>query len=256
MKKTIPFLLLLFFGLTCSLFSQSSSSFNYHYSTILLDSTYSSRDNETMEKYITHLQKQLSAKMDIVIGKSVTTLSSYPPASPLSNLLTDILLQFGNRYCIEKFGHSADVSLLNFGGIRTSIPEGDITVGTVYQISPFDNVVVIIDLKGKELIKIFESFTYERNQPYAGLQITYKDDLPVKLLINNEDIEPEKIYRLVTVDFIMTGGDRIISPETVFENIYLTGAIFRDVIIDGIKMKTAEEKMIEADDNNESRVRR
>ncbi|MDL2231080.1 5'-nucleotidase C-terminal domain-containing protein [Bacteroidales bacterium OttesenSCG-928-L19] len=251
MRKRLLFWIFLLSAFLPALRSQSSSPFHYEYATILLDSTYSAHENVKMAKYIAHLKKQLSAQMDVVIGKSTTTLSSFPPASPLSNLLTDILLQFGNQYCQEKHDVNADVSLLNWGGIRTAIPEGEITIGTIYQISPFENNVVVLEMKGKELLRIFDSFTLEKNQPYAGLQIIYQNNRPVKWLINGEEIESEKVYRLVTVDFIMTGGDRIIPQDAIFENTFLTGSLLRDVIIDGIRKITAQGKAIEPDGNNE-----
>ena len=252
MKHFLHFIALLFLISGYAVFGQDGNNarFNYTYTTILLDSTIAQRENVLMKSLIDSLQKQLDDKMNVVIGKSSATLTSFSPSSPLSNLLTDMLFHYGNAYSVQHDGIPADMSLLNFGGICSSIPQGDITVGTLYNVLPFDStMVVIISLKGSELTKVFQRFTDRKNQPYSQLQIRYHNLKPFQILLNNEKIEDDRLYRLVTIGFIADGGDQILT-DISFENIIHTDALLRDVIIDEIKQVTASGKSLELIDDD------
>ena len=246
MKKLLYFISLILVMCNYIVVGQNNTpKFSYSYTTISLDSTVSKAENILMKNKIDSLQKQLAGKMNVVIGQSTTVLTSFFPASPLSNLLTDMLFQYGNTFCQQYDSKQADMSLLNFGGIRNSIPKGDVTIGDIYKVLPFDNAnVVIIELKGSELTKVFQRFTDKKNQPYSQLQIRYHNGIPFTILLNNEKIDDDRIYRLVTINFIESGGDHILSGIT-FEKVIRTNALLRDVIINEIKSYTSSGKKLE-----------
>jgi 2',3'-cyclic-nucleotide 2'-phosphodiesterase (5'-nucleotidase family) len=54
----------------------------------------------------------------------------------------------------QKFGKKVDAAFINYGGIRSYIAKGEITVGKIYELMPFDNLIVLQDLKGA----VFKSF--------------------------------------------------------------------------------------------------
>ena len=205
--------------------AQNENKFTYRYKAILLDSTYDSKADPEMKAYIDGLQEKLSIEMEVEIGTATSHLSSFAPASPLSNFLTDELFNFGSAYYRAKFGTPADFSLLNFGGIRNDIPAGKISVGTIFKVLPFENKVVIILLKGSEAKKLFNSFTAKNNQPYSQVVVTYQNEKPFQILINKEKIDNERIYRMVTIDFLATGGDQLLN------NIHFEEIIYTNVMI-------------------------
>lgn len=225
--------------------AQSVERYRYVYTTVLLDSTYSRNENPEMKKYVEHLRKDLSKEMDKIIGESAETLTSYAPASPLSNLLTDMILDFGKAFMKEHHGVSADLSLINFGGIRNIMPKGDITVGTVFQILPFENSLVILSLKGSELKKVFSRFTDKNNQPYSNARMVYRNGKPARITVDGGEIHDERIYRMVTVDFIQTGGDHILE-NIEWEDVVYTDRLIRDVIIEEIQKMSAQGKRVNA----------
>jgi len=237
-------LLCLFLLFLYSSVAQNESVFSYRYKAILLDSTYDSKPDPEMKAYIESLQKELSIEMEVEIGTATSNLSSYAPASPLSNFLTDELFYFGSDYCKTNFGIPADFSLLNFGGIRSNIPAGKISVGTIFKVLPFENKVVIILLKGSEVKKLFNSFSAKNNQPYSQVVVAYQNEKPYQILINKEKIDDERIYRMVTIDFIATGGDKILNGIHL-EKIIYTNFLIRDAIISQIKKITAAGKTID-----------
>ena len=89
--------------------------------------------------------------MKPVIGHAGRKLEAYRPESPLSNLLADILRISAE----EKAGIKADVGVMNMGGIRNLLNEGEITIESVYEITPFENKLAIVALKGSDLLELF-----------------------------------------------------------------------------------------------------
>jgi 2',3'-cyclic-nucleotide 2'-phosphodiesterase (5'-nucleotidase family) len=249
--KTLLLCLFLLFIYTSV--AQNGNKFTYRYKAILLDSTYDSNADPAMKAYIDSLQKKLSIEMEVGIGTATSELSSFAPASPLSNFLTDELFNFGTEYCKTKERCRADFSLLNFGGIRDNIPTGEITVGTIYKVLPFENNVVIIYLKGSEVKKIFNNFTAKDNQPYSQVFITYQNEKPFQVLINKEKIDDERIYRMVTVDFIATGGDRILE-NIHYEKVIYTNILIRDAIISQIRKISTSGNKIEAKTDERAKI--
>lgn len=126
----------------------------------------------------------------------------------LGNLLTDAMLDISG----------ADVALTNGGGIRASIPAGEITMGQVLEAFPFTNYPVTLEISGENILKALEfgldsapevvgkfphvagmTFKYDVNQP-AGSRV-------FDLMIGEEPIDLAKTYTLVTNDFMAIGGD-------------------------------------------------
>lgn len=215
-----------------------------NYQVISLTKQYDNNQQSQIKETLNQYKSELDRKLGEIIGYCPTEMTSFPPASPLSNFLTDLLYNYGNDYCNKKKIGSVDMALLNFGGIRAELPAGEVTLGKIYKISPFDNQVVIISLKGSELKKALQRFTTKSNQPYSHVTIEYHNVKPFKILINDQPINDNQIYNLVTLDFIQTGGDKILQ-DINFDKVYNTYIIWRDVIINSIKTMTHNKQIIE-----------
>jgi len=250
--KKCWFSLLLVLSLCCfqTTAQESKPKYSVHYQSILLDSTYAQPTDLTMDTYIETLRSKMGEKLNVVIGTATTDLHRFKPQSPLSNFLADNLLLFGNSYLkTNKIEGSIDLSLLNFGGIRGSILAGNITVETLYQIAPFENSVVIIELKGIELKKMFKKFTEKDQAALSNAQTIYQNGRMLSYSVNGEPIKDEKIYKMVTIDFLQYGGDGYLE-NIIFENVIYTGVPIRDVYIQQIESLTKQGKKVEAQIDN------
>jgi 2',3'-cyclic-nucleotide 2'-phosphodiesterase (5'-nucleotidase family) len=240
------FRIVLFF--TCSfIFSVNAqnNNYGYHYELIKMDSMQVQKADLTIETYMAHLKQEKDKKMDKIIGVSKEVLISFSPASPLSNLLVDMLFEWGNGYLSQKKLGQADLALLNFGGIRAALPKGNITIGDIYQISPFDNSVAFVWAKGDELKKMFEAFTEKRNAPMANVQTVYRTGSIVSYTVGGAPLDPDRIYTIVTINFLATGGDEFLKPVTSKSIIYLDIPL-RDVFIEEFLKKSAQNIEIES----------
>ena len=98
-------------------------------------------------------QKTVDSIMSPVIGQSARFMDRFRPESELSNLVADILRYSASAY----IGRMADVGVTNMGGLRTALPEGDITYGNIYEITPFENTLCIVTMNGVLLRELFEN---------------------------------------------------------------------------------------------------
>ncbi|MFZ5453236.1 MAG: bifunctional metallophosphatase/5'-nucleotidase [Thermodesulfobacteriota bacterium] len=112
----------------------------------------------------------------------------------------------------------ADAAIINGGGIRTSIPKGEITIKEVYAVLPFDNYLVAIKLTGKQIKEALEHGVSGieagegRFPQVSGLTFTYSRRAPVgsrvkEIRMGGAPLDPQKEYVVATNDFMAAGGD-------------------------------------------------
>jgi 5'-nucleotidase len=112
-------------------------------------------------------------------------------------------------------GAPAVVSFMNAGGIRTDINAGPITYGEAFNVQPFANVLVTMDMTGAQIDAVLEqqfqgangilqipaSLTYDRSSAApAGTKVS-------NVRINGVPIDPLATYRVTVNNFLADGGD-------------------------------------------------
>lgn len=145
--------------------------------------------------------------MSVVVGLSEMEMTKGSPQSLLSNLSADMLYLSSMMF----LGEQADFSLFNMGGIRGDMPKGNVTKGDLYSIYSFDNHLVILEIQGKYLRELFQFFGEEAFQPIGGsIQLIYgKENTFKEALIHDKPLDNDKIYKVITIDFLAAGGDNM-----------------------------------------------
>jgi 2',3'-cyclic-nucleotide 2'-phosphodiesterase (5'-nucleotidase family) len=117
----------------------------------------------------------------------------------------------------------------NNGGIRADLPKGPISHGQLYAVLPFDNQLMTMDLTGAQVLRILEHSVAERagNMLVAGMAFGFSMSEPVGQRIleataGGEPLDPERVYRVVTIDYLASGGD---GQETFLEG---TNVVYGD----------------------------
>src|SRR5512138_846173 len=115
----------------------------------------------------------------------------------------------------------ADVALSNGGSLRTDLPAGPLTYGSIYELYPFDNRLVTLRLTGAQLTRII-AYNLERKEPpfellpIAGFRVDARCDgnmIRVELTRTSGcAIRPDDQLTVATSDFIAGGGDGILAP--------------------------------------------
>jgi 5'-nucleotidase len=132
------------------------------------------------------------------------------PESALGNLFTSAMLETAGN---------ADVAIHNnVGGIRADIPPGPLTYGSIYEIFPFDNRVVLLSISGADLRTVFENQLGNGNwrAGIAGIRLSAEcrnSQLFVTMLRNDgRAVSDQEILLVATTDFLAIGGNNIFSP--------------------------------------------
>ncbi|MEO5616674.1 MAG: 5'-nucleotidase C-terminal domain-containing protein [Candidatus Eisenbacteria bacterium] len=108
----------------------------------------------------------------------------------------------------------ADVALQNSGGLRADLAEGEVTRGSIYEVMPFDNTLVTMELTGAKLRQAFEDgLAFGRVPQISGVRISFDLSRPRgKRLVmlaqaDGQPLDPTYHYRVVVNNFMAGGGD-------------------------------------------------
>ena len=99
------------------------------------------------------------------------------------------------------------MGVLNFGGIRADMPEGDVILDDMKSMFPFKNQVVYLEMKGSEIRKILEQMAQRRFQVLGGVRVVAEGGKLVSVEVAGAPIDDEKVYGVATISFLLHGGD-------------------------------------------------
>jgi 2',3'-cyclic-nucleotide 2'-phosphodiesterase/3'-nucleotidase len=144
---------------------------------------------------------------------------------------------------------NAAIAFENGGGLRSSIPAGNITMGNLFQVVPFDNTLVTVELTGKQVLEVLEHGVYNKQIgmiQFSGLCVEYDKSLPPNerftrvTLSDGSNLNLAKKYKVVTNDFMAQGGDGY-SMFSQGEHFLDTQIPLRDCLIEAVnKGKTLD----------------
>lgn len=200
--------------------------------------------DSSIVSFVSPYTDEINKEMQQVIAVSNVPLVKKKPESLLTNYLADILLYEGQMYASK---HQAQpipsVAYLNYGGLRTDLPKGKITVGKIYELMPFENEMVILRLKGEDLYAMADMIAAKGGDSVAGMELKIKAGKTESFLINNQPVDRNAQYFLVTNDYVANGGDNMsmFLNRTMFIN---TGIKLRDCFIDHLKRDYLAGKII------------
>src|SRR5690606_20815574 len=112
----------------------------------------------------------------------------------------------------KRTGKSIDFVLLNHGGIRSIISKGVVSRRTAYEVMPFENKVLILEIDGKTLIELLEYLAESKTaHPISNqLQLELKANGEIaNATVNNQAVDVAKNYYVATSDFLANGVDHM-----------------------------------------------
>ena len=212
---------------------------------------------------VQELAQPLNELRKQVIGQSTVELdgdrgSCRFQECTMGNLVTDALL-----WALQEQG--VQVALQNGGGIRASIPAGDVTVGHVLEVLPFGNTVATFGLKGSDLLAVLENGVSRADNPenegtgrflqVAGLRYVWDPTQPegqriVSVEVRNPDgsyspLDPDAVYQVAANNYIRNGGDGYSVLKDNAIDPYDFGPLLADVVMSYIKANSPVEAQIE-----------
>lgn len=182
--------------------------------------------DSSLEEIIRPYRVPLEQKMAETIVRSDGPLTLGLPESPLSNMICDLLL-----YNIPmSSGKYADVCFLNFGGLRIELPEGPVSRSMIFEMMPFENEVVIVQLDGLQLQQLLNQVAARGGGPIGGVTMLIRGELADSVFVQGEALSASSIYNVLTSDYLLAGGDKYTIPAPKL--VERPGTKIRDALID------------------------
>jgi 2',3'-cyclic-nucleotide 2'-phosphodiesterase (5'-nucleotidase family) len=187
-------------------------------------------DSQLVQIYLPY-KKLLEKDMSRVLAVNEKEMVKRKPESALTNFLADLLLDEGQKV-LQQSGKDfqADISYFNYGGIRTYLPEGEITVGKIYELMPFENELVFLKLNGNQIREFLNTVASKGGESVGGVRFSISEEKAKDIIIGSKPFENEKYYWVATNDYVAEGGDDL-DVFTQNNNYFKSGKLIRNVII-------------------------
>jgi 2',3'-cyclic-nucleotide 2'-phosphodiesterase (5'-nucleotidase family) len=191
-------------------------------------------------------------ELEVVLGRLRGELKKGGIGSgSLGNFVTDGM----RAQASLKIGKTVTVALMNSGGIRrNNIGEGDLKARDVFELLPFENALVTLDLTGEQLMKLLRMIV-ARREAQSGARIVYKinadktaelESAKLREASGEKDIDPAATYTVVTIDYIYRVGGSAYGVLREGKNLKELGITLRDAIMNYVKSETAAGRDITA----------
>jgi 2',3'-cyclic-nucleotide 2'-phosphodiesterase (5'-nucleotidase family) len=240
MKKNPPFaflfLLLIITGLSCNSIYQSQS---LQYKTYRIND--GQQKDSSLLNFLQPYSSTVNKTMNDVIGVADISLDKKQPEGTLGNFMVDAFLSMA----ADKYNTKVDAAFVNFGGIRlTQLPAGSVTTGKIFELMPFDNLLLLQKVKGDILQQVLDLAAAKGGWPVAGITMQIKDKKAVNVTVGGKPLDLTATYTIANSDFIANGGDNADMLRNVPQ--ITNGYLMRDALLDYIKKQKGQGKNISA----------
>lgn len=138
-----------------------------------------------------------------VVGHCDMPLTKAQPECSLGNFLADAMLAAS-----RKIDPKVVAAISNYGAIRLDyLPPGPITRGQIKQLMPFDNVLVVLEIPGKQLQQLCSRIVERKGWPVSGLSFTIRNGKAEKIQVGDSPLDEELLYKVVVNSYLSKGGD-------------------------------------------------
>ena len=164
------------------------------------------------------------------------------PETTLTDLSADMIKVQGEK----TFGEPVDFAVINIGGIRNPLMQGEITLGEIYSIFPFDNTLFLAKLKGSDVRELFNIIASRNGEAVSReVRMTIADGKATHIVIGGQPLDDNRIYTVATIDYVANGGDHMTPFLNAVER-RNSSTFMRDAVISYIREETQAKRAISA----------
>jgi len=206
---------------------------------ISIDTNYRVKEDTAALRIIKPFKEQMDSKMNEALAYSSVAMNRNQPEGLLNDFVADLILKKSNELYKPSDNKKIDFCILNYGGLRSSLSKGKITLKKVYELMPFENALVVITLSGEKTKQMFNYIAKAGGEPISGFSMGIKDTIADNILVNGKSFDVTRNYKIVTSDYLANGGDKMnffkkpIGREDI-------GIKIRDAIIIYLKEETSK----------------
>ena len=172
------------------------------------------------------------AQMEEVIGMAPVALSKNSGENLIVNFVADLQRTAAAQAVHEPIA----LGVMTSGGMRAALPAGNITVGNVFELMPFENELMVLDAPGPVVQQLFNYAAPVRMAVSGATYTVGPDKRPQDIRIGGQPFDPSKTYSIAISDYLAGGGDNMEFLKTVVPR--HTGLLLRTAIADHIRALT------------------
>lgn len=176
------------------------------------------------------VKADLEREMNVQIGFAPENLWVGDPECPMLNWATDALWEAAKKVYPGK----VDIAIVNMGGMRCEWPAGPITKGQVFELMPFDNMLVVLTLKGSDILDLCQSFATYGGQGVAGMRVKGVDGRLADVKIAGNPVNPKALYKVATSDYLSGGTDHM-EALTKYVDYWNSDLLIRELYLETVQ---------------------
>jgi 2',3'-cyclic-nucleotide 2'-phosphodiesterase (5'-nucleotidase family) len=166
----------------------------------------------------------INIKMNVVIGQNESRMDTRRQQNTLGYFITDAYLFMANRKSDKK----VDAAFMNRGGIRLpELPPGAVTTWKIYELMPFDNMMLLVTIKGGLLKQYMDTLAATEGIIQSGMKVEVKNKKVQQILINSKPLDENADYLIAHSDYVVNSTPLL--KKLHFQN---TAYLLRNAIID------------------------
>ena len=150
---------------------------------------------------------KVTSQMQEVLGTAPVALVKSPGESPLANFVADLQ----RERAAQVLGQPVALGVMTDGGLRAGLPAGPVTLGSVFELMPFENELVVVDAPGSVVQQLFDYAARARMAVSGATYVVTFDGLPKDIRIAGQpfDVNQERLWSIATSDYLAMGGDNM-----------------------------------------------
>ena len=184
------------------------------------------------ESRLAPVKADLEREMNVQIGYAPEKMWVAEPENPMLNWASDALWEQAKKVYEGK----VDIAIVNMGGMRCEWPAGPITRANVFELMPFDNHLVVLTLKGSDVLALCQSFATYGGQGVAGMRVKASKGKLQEVRIAGKPVKPKALYTVATSDYLMGGTDHM-EALTRYVDCWNSDYVIRELYLDAVQQQ-------------------
>ena len=226
-----PLIIAIFFALSCS---SSYKTEKIQYSNYRIQEN--TAENRSLTPIIKPYSDSVNKLMNVIIGYNEIKLEKKKEANTLGFFITDAYFEMAK----QKVDAKVDAAFMNSGGIRLpDLPAGALTQGKIFELMPFDNLMVLLKLKGSLLKQYLDTLAATESVVVSGITMQIVNKTVQQVMVGGKPLDVNADYTIVHSDYVVMNSNLLKKLDRK-----TNGYLLRDAIIDYIEFINSQNKKV------------
>ncbi len=226
-----PILIAIFFAVSCS---TSYKTENVQFSNYRIQQY--DKGSKSLASIVKPYSDSVNKLMNVVIGYNDAKLEKKREGNTLGFFITDAYLEMAK----QKLDPKVDAAFMNSGGIRIpEMPAGAITQGKIFELMPFDNLMVLLKVKGSLLMRYLDTLAATEGVIESGITMQIVNKTAQQVLVGGKPLDLNGEYTIVHSDYVAMNSNLLKNINRI-----TNGYLLRDALLDYVKLINSQNKRV------------